>query len=286
MALIDIKRLRMDGGTQHRVKVNPEAIADYCAAYLDDKKMPPVQAVYDGAHYWLWDGFHRIAGAVEAGKKGINVEITRGTQRDAFLLSLGANDAHGIRRTNEDKRNAVRAALQDSDLAAMSDREIAKICGVYHQLVATMRPDAPKKEASKVDEASTNLAPPATTVDTQATLPGVPAPPSNVRPIIAKVAPIGRLEEITIERDELRDKLGEGAQMLQESEDELRVLREAVRLDDTEQALRNEIARLRKRITELEERQNSLLGEASAAVRQANHWKRKCVELERAAKKR
>jgi len=50
--------------------------------------MPPVQVVHDGTAHWLWEGFHRIEAAKQAGMKGIAVEITKGTQRDAFRLSL------------------------------------------------------------------------------------------------------------------------------------------------------------------------------------------------------
>jgi hypothetical protein len=55
---------------------------------------------------------------------------------DAVLFSCGANAAHGVPRTNEDKRRAVLKLVQDAEWAHWSDREIAKGCNVAHPLVA------------------------------------------------------------------------------------------------------------------------------------------------------
>lgn len=52
---------------------------------------------------------------------------------------LGENDKHGLRRTNADKRNAVRVMLEDEELQKLSDREIAEDCEVSHVLVWKMR---------------------------------------------------------------------------------------------------------------------------------------------------
>jgi hypothetical protein len=58
-----------------------------------------------------------------------------GTQRDAILYSDGANESHGLRRTNEDKRRAVMTLLTN-DLVRIdpdtgqpwSSRQIARRC--------------------------------------------------------------------------------------------------------------------------------------------------------------
>jgi hypothetical protein len=70
----------------------------------------------------------------------IEAEIRQGTRRDAVLFSVDANAAHGLRPTNEDKRRAVTVLLSDPEWAAWSDREIARRCGVHHDLVARLRP--------------------------------------------------------------------------------------------------------------------------------------------------
>jgi hypothetical protein len=55
------------------------------------------------------------------------------------LYSCGANAAHGVPRTNEDKRRAVMKLLQDAEWSHWSDREIAKHAKVDHKTVARFR---------------------------------------------------------------------------------------------------------------------------------------------------
>ncbi|HET8700465.1 MAG TPA: hypothetical protein VFL97_02220 [Nitrococcus sp.] len=61
------------------------------------------------------------------------------TRREAVLHSVGANAAHGLRRTNEDKRRAVLTLLNDEEWGKWSDREIARRCGVTNKTVAAYR---------------------------------------------------------------------------------------------------------------------------------------------------
>jgi hypothetical protein len=54
----------------------------------------------------------------------------QGTLEDAQWYSFGTNKDHGLRRTNEDKARAVKAALAHPNGAAKSDHQIAKHVGV------------------------------------------------------------------------------------------------------------------------------------------------------------
>ena len=94
---------------------------------------------YDGSDYWLADGFHRLLAAVQAGLKSIPSELRSGTRRDAVLHAAGAHADHGLRRSCQDKRRAVRLLLEDAEWGRWSDREIARKCGVHHELVGTVR---------------------------------------------------------------------------------------------------------------------------------------------------
>ena len=137
--MIEISRIKTDGGTQPRVSLNQETVAEYRDAYKAGVKLPPVTLFYDGADYWLADGFHRFFAARDAGLTEIYEEIQPGTQRDAILYSLSANAKHGLRRTNADKRKAVQTLLDDAEWSKWSDREIAKRCAVGYDLVADIR---------------------------------------------------------------------------------------------------------------------------------------------------
>jgi hypothetical protein len=117
-----------------------DVVEEYAAAMADGAKFPAITVFYDGAEYWLADGFHRMAATEAAGREKINCDVRQGTRRDAVLHSVGANAAHGMRRTNEDKRRAVRVLLEDAEWSRKPDNEIAKLCGVSQPFVGKMRP--------------------------------------------------------------------------------------------------------------------------------------------------
>ena len=134
-----LSQIRLDGGTQSRAALNEQALADYCDAMGDGEVFPPVVVFHDGSTYWLADGFHRVRAAERACLIEINADVRQGGRRDAVLFSVGANGAHGLRRTNEDKKRAVRVLLEDAEWSAWSDREIARRAGVSNQFVSNLR---------------------------------------------------------------------------------------------------------------------------------------------------
>ncbi len=143
---INIHNIRIDGGTQSRVAINQEAVAEYAAVLKEGDYLPEVVVFFDGVDYWLADGFHRFHAHLAAGKASIVVDKRKGTQRDAILYSLGANTVHGLRPNNDDKRKAVMTMLADPEWSEQSDRAIARHCGCSHPLVADLR--NPKPAAS------------------------------------------------------------------------------------------------------------------------------------------
>jgi uncharacterized ParB-like nuclease family protein len=137
--VLDLSKNRIDGGTQPRAGIDESAVADYAERITVGDEFPPVDVFQDGANYWLADGFHRYHGHARAGKSKIAATIHKGTCRDAILFSVGVNDKHGLRRTNEDKRKAVETLLKDEEWSKWSDHEIARQCAVSQSLVLRMR---------------------------------------------------------------------------------------------------------------------------------------------------
>lgn len=138
-----LEKIRIDGGTQPRSAIYQNVIDDYTAALAAGAKFPPVVIFYDGDEYWLADGFHRYHAYAKAGIEDIPSDIREGTCRDAILHSVGANESHGLRRTNEDKRRAVMILLQDEEWGKWSNYEIAKRCSVSDEMVRQMRASLP-----------------------------------------------------------------------------------------------------------------------------------------------
>src|ERR1019366_5561222 len=85
------------------------------------------------------DGFHRCKAASQAGLEEIGCDIHQGTQQDAQWYSFSANKTNGLRRTNEDKQRAVKAALAHPGGAGKSDSAIARHVGVSAPTVAAWR---------------------------------------------------------------------------------------------------------------------------------------------------
>lgn len=137
---VALNLIRADGGTQSRAQIYESVVSDYSDLIAAGAEFPPVVVFFDGASYWLADGFHRHAAHVSLGLTEIAAEIRQGTRRDAILFSVGANSAHGLRRTNDDKRRAVMVLLNDPEWSKWSDREIARQASVSQPFVSRLRP--------------------------------------------------------------------------------------------------------------------------------------------------
>lgn len=146
MASLPITSIRTDGGTQPRSTIDFGVVEDYATAMADGATLPPLTVFYDGQDHWLADGFHRRAAAETLGLAEVECDVRQGTRRDAVLFSVGANAAHGMRRTNEDKRRSVLTLLNDAEWAKWSDGEIARKCAVSQPFVSKIRPAPPPSQ--------------------------------------------------------------------------------------------------------------------------------------------
>lgn len=145
MTELEVKLIKMDGGTQARAGTDRDTITEYIEALRESDStwpFPPVVVYHDGDAYWLADGFHRITAAREHGRFVCEADVRQGTQRDAILHAAGANADHGLRRTAEDKKRAVLRLLEDAEWGKWSDREIARRCRVSPTFVGNIRKES------------------------------------------------------------------------------------------------------------------------------------------------
>lgn len=137
---LEIADIRQDGGTQPRAMLHAALADEYAEAMREGAQFPPVVVFYDGTSYWLADGFHRVFAAGVAGLTTIEADVRQGTQADAQWYSYSANKAHGKRRSDEDKRRAVEAALAHPYHAQFSNRQIAEHIGVTPEYISRVTP--------------------------------------------------------------------------------------------------------------------------------------------------
>lgn len=149
--LVRLDLIRTDGETQPREQMMPDTIEEYAEAMrfeaerslvvdLQNKPWPALEAVRDeDDHYWLVDGFHRLAAARQVGLEFFQAEVTPGTRRDAIRRSLGVNASHGQRRTRQDLQRAIERALRDEEWGRWSNANIARLCHTTAKTVAAHR---------------------------------------------------------------------------------------------------------------------------------------------------
>jgi hypothetical protein len=139
---LSLESINIHGGTQARVQTTDDAVESYADEMTQGAVFPPIVVYYDGATYWLADGFHRFLAAKRIERPAILAEVHEGGRTDALRHALGANATNGVYRNNADKRNVVQIALEE-----WSDRAnpvLAEICRVSPDLVRRVRTELSK----------------------------------------------------------------------------------------------------------------------------------------------
>lgn len=136
---IKLEKIKVDGDLQVRDKIIEDAVREYADVIRNGGKMPPVTVFFDGKAYHLADGWHRYFAHKQAAFPEIEADVREGTRRDAILYAVSANDKHGLRRTNADKRRAVLVLLEDFEWSEWNNTKIAEVCGVSATFVDKIR---------------------------------------------------------------------------------------------------------------------------------------------------
>jgi hypothetical protein len=136
---LNLYGINRSGGTQPRAALDERYIADLVEVLTNGGSLPPVDVTYDGVQYWLHDGFHRWEAHCQAERDEIDAVVHQGDLQAAQWQSYAANQAHGLRRTREDRERAIRAALKHPAGQQLSNREIAKHLGVDDKTIGKYR---------------------------------------------------------------------------------------------------------------------------------------------------
>jgi len=121
-------------------EVREEVVEEYVESMQRQCVFPPLTVFRrekDGLLY-LADGFHILAALKRRGEKHAPCIIYPGGLHEARLYAAGANQGHGLRRSNADKRQAVMALLTDPLCRMWTNRKIADHVGVSHTMVSNV----------------------------------------------------------------------------------------------------------------------------------------------------
>jgi hypothetical protein len=136
--MLSLERITTEG-TQARIALSDTVIREYATVIEQGDEFPPIEVYSDETTYWLADGFHRVQATQRAGRDTIAAIVHQGGQREALLHALGANETHGHRRTDADRRHAVELMFADPEWRGWNNSAIARQCGVSEFLVRTVR---------------------------------------------------------------------------------------------------------------------------------------------------
>jgi protein gp37 len=139
---LELSLIIRDPEIQPRETMNQDTIVQYAEDMAAGIEFPAVVVYQDRKRdqYWLSQGFHRTAAAEAADFEVIFAEVREGSREDAMWDASGSNREHdksGLRRSNEDKRRAVRMALLARPKAP--GNQIAGHLGVAHSFVDKIR---------------------------------------------------------------------------------------------------------------------------------------------------
>ncbi len=139
IASIPLPAIEMDTSIQCRASIDTAVVNDYAERMTEGDKFPPVD-LFGATQFWIGDGWHRVMAAKQIGALTIETNVHEGARRDALKFALGANAAHGHRRTNADKRRSVEIALLE--FADLSSRALGELCAVDHTYVLRIKNEA------------------------------------------------------------------------------------------------------------------------------------------------
>lgn len=137
--MVALDSIIFDSETQPRTAIVPETVDEYRVSLDGGATLPPVDLFFDGSQHWIGDGFHRVLAFRAAERSEVPAIVHEGGKREAILHAVGANDAHGMRRTNADKRRSVEIMLRDEEWREWSNVAIAERCKVDQSTVSRIR---------------------------------------------------------------------------------------------------------------------------------------------------
>lgn len=141
MKVVFIEDIDLDSSPMVRAELRQDVVDEYADIHKANKKQLPPVVLFtaDGKISIVADGMHRIAAMKKLGQKTIIADVRKGTYENALAHALLANERHGLRRSQADKRICIQQAVKM--WPKFSNNMIAQHCAVDNHTVKDVRDD-------------------------------------------------------------------------------------------------------------------------------------------------
>lgn len=120
----------VDPEIQSRVKLDPANLDHLRGELALCGDLRPVDVMFDGKNYYLWDGFHRDWVYRRANRPDIPAIVTEGTRQDAIIASAKNNQGSSLKKTMEDRERSVLMLLEFDEWLKKPLKQIEEYCGI------------------------------------------------------------------------------------------------------------------------------------------------------------
>jgi hypothetical protein len=131
--------LQVDTSIQPRLALDSQVVTKYATLYEEDEAgqttLPPLHVFQIDGAYYVADGFHRLAAALQASRDTVPCEVYTGTRRDAMVHAVYANVRRGLDYSSDDKQQILERLLADPEIAQLGDRALAQDLSMSHMTV-------------------------------------------------------------------------------------------------------------------------------------------------------
>jgi hypothetical protein len=139
---LNIDAIRLEPELQGRVKTDDTSVNRYAKAMQREDIFPPIQVAYVDRHYYVIDGFHRLAASRKQKIETIVANVATMTKEQARGMAITANRTCGLPLTTKDKKklfdmyiDSGRHILHNGKVKSL--RQIAEDCtNLSHTTVA------------------------------------------------------------------------------------------------------------------------------------------------------
>ena len=155
-----ISNVHLEPRCQCREQIDKEYVATLIEAFQAEREIPRIEVwEVDGepeARLVVVDGYHRLQALTTLKREWLHVAVVgNGSLDEASWYAIGRNHEHGLRRTLEDRKKAIRYAFENPLARDYANTTIARQTGCNDKLVAIVRAEVEATIKMKGDEPST-----------------------------------------------------------------------------------------------------------------------------------